>query len=842
MRYIILILLITSASLTHHVIAQNSYLLLRSEIPNNEDTTHQVIHIDGIPFIQHPLWQPNDEKDQVGPAKHGEEVDTYLRSTFGERWIDKRFNRLNIRAGELYILGAINSMDRSHPPWGGGNSYRNFFIGDSAGILTLTYASGTIDTIPLIFGYNVGWNHNYKISSEPFKSDPDAKKALDQALCVANALEGYNSGGDDYYIKIALRDEKLESAAIYDHPKKIGYFRLDGITFGGVKERGDQQIYREERGKAIPDSTKQWLESHTIHSDNPLPKSRLDAIKILKGKYYTSNTDINYTTIAREAESLSSADFPGPRIKFTGTPVAELMTNIYYENAAGLLERVGEDGMFHESAYKADRFDGFAGWTPELGAYYTTSYTRLRGLTVLTQLGFAEEVNRSIAYFDKWLMYFPQSYPELQLGGKPVPGHATVIANQPHIYFDLLKGYGWPTKQISRDFGNPENDGHGFLMLTRWRAWQKQGKEQAWIENRWEAINEAAEYIPWCLDNPELSFSEHGLLHNESEGGLNKLSMFCDFACYLGLKSYSEMAGSIENNMKADRWSSEANRLYQNMMAYYPLESDRWGDVWDPEKNAAFGYTHSTLAPLCIGMDYWGYDVINKLPGDWADRTKRTYLMQLEKNAPQGAATAGIGYGQGYITQSALLLDQMDDAQKMVGWLAKACFAPGLQHPFRVPEGSIISEDGSTWRRWGDLGNGYQLIEVVHTVSLLAGIDDFSTDHLHIMPRILKDWNGLEIDGWPVRIISNGTSILSKLSLNLSADYQKGEQIVTLSFEAPVDQGKFRLGPFPAAAKSVKVTRNGKKVKASLFCSGTENWAWIDISGERNIVIKASVK
>ncbi|MEN8229869.1 MAG: hypothetical protein ABFS38_17035 [Bacteroidota bacterium] len=820
----------------------NEYLILRKEVLNDKKTVFEVVKINGIPFIQQPLWQPNDEKDQIVPAKHGEEVDVYLRSTMGNLWIEKRFEDLDIHAGEMYIFGAINSLDKAHPPWGGGNSYRNFFIGDSAGILTLTYVSGLQDTIPLIFGYNVGWNHHYKISSEPFKSDPEAKKELDQALCVANALEGYNSRGDDYYIRIDLRDEKLESAAIYDHPKKIGYFRLDGITFGAVKETGNLQIYRAEEGEAIPESTKQWMKSHTIHSDNPLPQSRVDAINILRERYYTSGADINYTTIARAAESLSPGDFPGPKVKFEGTPVARLMTNIYYENTTDLLERIGEDGMVHESAYKADRFDGFAGWTPDLGAYYTTSYTRLRGLTVLTQLGFEEEVNRSIDYFDKWLMYFPQAYPDLQLGGKPVPGHATVIANQPHIYFDLLKGYGWPTKYTTRDFGNPENDGHGLLMLTRWRAWSKQGKEQAWIENRWEAIHEAAEYIPWCLDNPELSFSEQGLLHNESEGGLNKLSMYCDFACHLGLKSYSEMAESIENSEKAGRWSAEADRLYQNMTAYYPKETDQWGDVWDPEKNAAFGYTHSTLAPLCIGMDYWGYDVVNKLSQEWAGRTRRTYNMQLEKNAPEGAASAGIGYGQGYITQSALLLDEMKDVQKMVEWMAKVCFAPGLQHPFRVPEGSIISADGSTWRRWGDLGNLYQLVEVVHTINLIAGIDDFSSGQLTIMPRLPLDWKNMKIDEWPVRVISGGESVLEKMSMKLSSDYDKGNQKVTLTFEKPVDQGDYRLGPFPAGAESIKVTRNGKKVKASLFRSGTESWAWIDISGERQIVIEATVK
>lgn len=91
-------------------------------------------------------------------------------------------------------------------------------------------------------------------------------------------------------------------------------------------------------------------------------------------------------------------------------------------------------------------------------------------------MGFTSKVNAAVDYFDRWMMYFPNSYPELQLGGKPVPGHASVIANKPLIYFDVLRKVGWATKYKTHDFGNGENDGHGMLMLSRWRTWLKQGK------------------------------------------------------------------------------------------------------------------------------------------------------------------------------------------------------------------------------------------------------------------------------------------------------------------------------------------------------------------------------
>ena len=53
-------------------------------------------------------------------------------------------------------------------------------------------------------------------------------------------------------------------------------------------------------------------------------------------------------------------------------------------------------------------------------------------------MGFLAKAEKAIDYFDRCMMYFPNSYPALQMAGRPVPGHATVMANKPHIYFDEL--------------------------------------------------------------------------------------------------------------------------------------------------------------------------------------------------------------------------------------------------------------------------------------------------------------------------------------------------------------------------------------------------------------------
>ena len=42
------------------------------------------------------------------------------------------------------------------------------------------------------------------------------------------------------------------------------------------------------------------------------------------------------------------------------------------------------------------------------------------------------------------------------------------------------------------------------------------------------------------------------------------------------------------------------------------------------------------------------------------------------------------------ITQNALLLDMMDDANKLVSNLTKLSYAPGLPEPYLVPEGITV--------------------------------------------------------------------------------------------------------------------------------------------------------
>jgi hypothetical protein len=54
------------------------------------------------------------------------------------------------------------------------------------------------------------------------------------------------------------------------------------------------------------------------------------------------------------------------------------------------------------------------------------------------------------------------------------------------------------------------------------------------------------------------------------------------------------------------------------------------------------------------------------------------------------------GYGQGMMTQAALLLDEMNDAENFINLLVTHCYLPRLEG-WTAPEGIILHKSGEYW-------------------------------------------------------------------------------------------------------------------------------------------------
>lgn len=730
---------------------------------------------------------------------------------------------LRLWSDYLYVSGGIDNIDKGSTDWGTTETNKFRMIGDYAGELRIFYENDRVDTVPLVYGYTLWFKNNWKQGKEPFASDSVAKALLDSTLYLNHIYDGK----DEYILRIRLRRAAVTRIDHYDNQLKDGFaklrFQIPVIEPLFPRPDSVSAISETEAGMG-------FYATHTIDTLNTYPEKVKQNLKKLMVLLYSFNADY---------ENVKKVDIPsgykGPSIVFSGSSEANIISNVFFHNLRDQVSRVDTSGLVHESAWKSPSwfYDGFGTWTNAIGtgnngSYYDCYYTRNKTIMILPDLNYIAEANRALAFLDKQLMYFPENYPALQLGGKKIPGHWTVIANKPLIYSQFLTGVGWPTQYTKEkfgshymDFGNPETDGHGHSMMSHWKTWQNSGRNKQWVVDRWIYLKEAADFLLWSLDNPDLSFSRYGLLYAESEAGMNDYTLYCNFPCYLGLLMYAEMADEAGAKEDAVKWRDTALKMKVSMNRYFADDDSIYGKTWKK-----VGFFHENI--LMTLKEYAGFDLADKLPAEWLERSRNTY----EKNKagrPDYYGPAGLGYDHDILLQTAMLLDQMDDVTKWMTNLAHLCYSPRLPKPFIVPECASVDVKRGIIRRQGDVGNGYQQAETVNSIILCGGVDDNTPGTINIMPRLPEKWD-MKIADYPVMVYLKGLSYTAYIEMNVTWPIQ-GEQTCSLKVISGGDlvNVHFRLGPFPAGTKSINIGINGKKKTYTCFDSGDRSWAWVVI-------------
>lgn len=77
------------------------------------------------------------------------------------------------------------------------------------------------------------------------------------------------------------------------------------------------------------------------------------------------------------------------------------------------------------------------------------------------------------------------------------------------------------------------------------------------------------------------------------------------------------------------------------------------------------GFIHDPVPTML--SDFYGYDTAD-MPSEWVLRSRASYPEDIRYPAEHGfyGASGGIGYDHSMITQNALLLDQMQDASRLM--------------------------------------------------------------------------------------------------------------------------------------------------------------------------------
>ncbi len=706
---------------------------------------------------------------------------------------------LKARAKHIFLLGMTNSIDQGCPVWGDPNDWASrFFIGDELGTIKLKYVDGKEEVYPLVLGESLWWGKLFHNAPEPFASDPKAKKILEDTLHLyppSPTPEGR------YVAVINPRPIPIYSFELEDSPKKRGAPSLFALTieaYPGHKPAG---------GIPLP--------------ADKIPPNFLNFVQrkpLIAGKFEFKRVEKLVQTLYVSEKNLPTRlplDIPpnyrGPYVRFEGNIYADILTNAFYHNVQDILNKIDEEGMYHTSTKDAPSWGGYQGFgtfKKNVGTYYAHSWSRDlgRSLQEILSLGYLFPAERVADYcFKKALLWKDLGFPP----------HWCRVINIP-----------------SPNEGNFENDGHGLISLFIYKLWQRLPKGKEWLERQWQDVEYAGDWIIWQFQNPDKSGATDVLLtDSECAGGVGR-SVYADYICMEALYALAEMAESIGKSEKAMIWKERAKKMREAIEKNYLVVEPKYGRVWTL---AHSGWPHrsTVLGPLILYVDRQGFLPAEDDP-DWIPYNLSAYQRLRDSYKPFGFYGVAMGYGQGFVTQSALLLDRMEDATIMLEWMAKAIYDPKCQ-PYITPEGCEVSPEGAFWHRTGDLGNGVQEAEIVKTLRIVIGVDNPRPGKLRVLPRVPYGWNRTEIRDYPVWLEDG-----RRANLRYTLIRDKGEMRMELASDRVLPSLELRLGPFKNKPKSGEGKANGKTIKGKVEQSGDCWWVRFSIpEGKKELEVWA---
>lgn len=731
-------------------------------------------------------------------------------------------NKAALQGKYLFLVGGYHSSGKGCPDWGTSDPSDIRFIGDHLGDLTVTYASGARDTVPLVLGYTLWLRSVWEEEPAPFFGEGRREEIaahLYDALCLYGAWEGK----EKWVLRVELQKEAVVSVEITGRKNTDG---VSAVLWGGDKSAPIKQgepVFTEgyvTDSEALPFMEEDAPDFFAHHTVNPraLPVEEIQAhLRAVCHALHTFDEDFQ-----KAPAFVAPDDIHSWRVSFGGSPLAEIATGVVYYNMRNLCARSDDDGFIHTSYKDAPswRYDGFGPYVLRANSYYADYYSRdcARAIMTLNLFGESGKGLRSCQKGNELMMIYPRD--GVTLGGIPVPGHYSVICNKPYIYSRFLIHRGWPTQYTPERFGaecgnlgNQETDGHGLMMMANYTAWCAEGKNPDWVCKSWEYICEGARWILWCFDHPELSFVKEDLLYGETEAAMNDYTLYANIPCYLGLLGYIEMAKAAGYTAEAECWKAYADRLQRGIDKGFAS-----GEGWLLEK---CGFHHEPTVTMLA--DVFGYDTAD-MPAVWVERSRNSYCADLARTVDFGwyGVRGGVGYNHSMITQTALLLDQTADADRLVNSLCRICYAPRLPEPYIVPEGMSIDAERGIFRRQGDLGNLVQLAEAMKCYHIVVGVAPLWGDTVKIMPRLPKGWR---VDAQRIPLVN------TQATVDMEVCYPEGNtQTMRLRIHGgcPVKSVSVRFGPFPADTKEATAKLNGKRYTLATAISGDAAWAWVE--------------
>jgi hypothetical protein len=760
-----------------------------------------------------------------------------LQNAKGEMTFELGGSKVN----KLHFLGMIHKIDVSNGAWyapKGDNGYAHF-IGDKAGEIVLTYQNNKTAIIPLIFGFNIWfgrpwdmlWFHYPKGSTELvdrenfdaglFSGDPEPRTLIENTVALSDGTRqiGSRSSNTRFIFSIDAGNQPIKSVEIKGVDDMYGYPLVTGIT---VETAAPSPVL-----KPLPDLGQ--------------PKPAINPVTvqyIVDGKYKPGIEKLKRAiySFKDELPKLKEPEIPegyfGPRYDFKGTQEAVYAATYLFRNGPECGAKIADDGTTCSSTLARSRtlrymlgtgiwigieplFGDIQNWftlykTREPGQLPGAGNAWSRGIGELMReamsFGYGKFINSYTSWLDSTLLHEASPPHWIRIAGKRKESGA------------------WKERKVGDviETGNRENDGHGICMMGRYMAYHWQGHPQEWNRDHWQATKAAVDWIKWQLETDTIFPGKRiDLLYTESESG--SYEFYSSYNCLHGLQLYIKMAQELGKTAEVEEWTTLYNRLQKGILDHAVRKSE-FGPIWYTNSEHWMDEAHK-LAHIQLATDgitytpLQDYAVGDEMQKKYLEIDRNTYkYVMRDKNYN---CLRMYGYGQGMMVQSALLMDQMYDAEQFINVMVDHCYLPKMEG-WAAPEGIMLHKSGEYWMPiCGYLGQDSHLADSQKGLRVMLGVDDNNPDYLRLVPRFPASWNQAGISDFPV--------LIGRERKNLSYSYNRteGGQDFSFNLDTSVNKMSLRLGPIPNGKEVSAVTLNGGKVDFEKLASGDSHWIWV---------------
>lgn len=760
------------------------------------------------------------------------------------------------RVDEAYFLGMHHDYDLANGSWYSpkGDEGYSHFIGDQAGQLEIDCEDGQQLTIPLIFGFNLwyvkAWDmiwHNcvYEegVGGENrdaalFSGDESAKTLLQDNISLVDGMRlmGSNTHNARYIFCLSLEGKRVRRIRVVADPAFYGFPIVSAITL-------------QTRDKKIDALTPLSFGNPYVSHITP---TRMEFIKEKKYMGQTEKIKKLLYDFVLENPILKIPMIPknyfGPHYDFCGCNEAIIAATYLYHNGPEC------------AAYIADSGTGCMSSTQNKSVM---NYTQGTGIWIKGGSLHSNHKDKNIDYsLSQWFLDYKQKSP----GEWPGVGNAwsrgvgqllreaavfgydkfiksyinwldhalLTEANPPH--FNRVVGEPKFMRQIRTvgqtiEEGVRENDGHGICMMGRAVAWYYLGYPLDFNREHFAVTKAAVDWLSWQLQTDTLfPGARKDVLFTESECVHGGSDIFSTYNCVFGLKLSIRMAEQLGEKPLASKWGELYKRLIQGILDHLTVDSP-FGQVFRKVESTDWqDYCHIipfiTLAP--DGDSYLPlekYSVQDEMHKKLLEISQNTYQMLLSNGNYNNLRM--FGYGQGMMTQTALLLDEMENCERLLHLMLRCCYLKNLGG-YISPEGIILHKSGEFYTPVnGYMGQDSHVADSTKAVRLLLGIDDNDSNILHLVPRMPHAWDKMRICDYPV-MIKNKREKISYL-------FEKEHNEIRFSYQlsTPAHQVKIRLGALPKGAIVKKVFFSKNPIGFEQKTSGDSDWVYLDTLAEQ---------